>query len=355
MNLKKVSNSFWWVWAFIPFLNWVSWLHLSLVCSVRKYYLHCIAFLIPNVIVIIASNTDQSEQTTPIEGIIAVVWLAAWIYGIVSTLKEKKKLISVLPSGAQKEEESHSTQKQESLSDYKIQETSSCINSKDSRSIQVEVSKEHLITSTNKSKHGLFTTRNLSGRSIFLIVCACLAIIVIGGLLGFWDDETQSSHNETSITLQNTQSPSTQNTTPSSQVSSTQSVEQDSYRDELIEDTSEQYWINGSARSIGYRKFEVDIETNIPGSFQLGASFQLQGQDPEDLFIGTQFIRVPISNGAATFIIDGTYITFPEDGLPPGDYWIRVIFSHYWSDNSNVVRATKIDSIIEYLIPVRID
>jgi hypothetical protein len=108
------------------------------------------------------------------------------------------------------------------------------------------------------------------------------------------------------------------------------------------------YWIKVKPTVMGRYTVDVEIETNIPGSIVLSASLALQGQKPQDTFIGTEFIRVPITNGKGKATIDGRKRTFPYGSkLPAGDYDVEVSFYPRWSDNSATANAAGINDTIK--------
>lgn len=108
------------------------------------------------------------------------------------------------------------------------------------------------------------------------------------------------------------------------------------------------YWIKVKPTVTSRYTVDVEIETNIPGSIVLSASLALQGQKPHDTFIGTNFIRVPITNGKGKATIDGRKRTSPYGSkLPAGDYDVEVSFYPRWSDNSAAANAAGINDTIE--------
>ncbi len=111
---------------------------------------------------------------------------------------------------------------------------------------------------------------------------------------------------------------------------------------------SGKYWINVKATATGRYTVDVEIETNIPGAIVLSASLALKGQKPQDIFIGTDFIRVPVSNGKAKATIDGSKLAMPLGSkLPAGEYDVEVSFHPRWSENSVAANAAKISDSIK--------
>jgi hypothetical protein len=108
------------------------------------------------------------------------------------------------------------------------------------------------------------------------------------------------------------------------------------------------FWIKVKPTVRDRYTVDVEIETNIPGSVVLSANLALQGQKPQDTFIGTQFIRVPITNAKGKATIDGRKRTFPYGSeLPAGDYYVEVSFYPGWSENSAAANAAGINDTIE--------
>jgi hypothetical protein len=111
---------------------------------------------------------------------------------------------------------------------------------------------------------------------------------------------------------------------------------------------AENYMIRIKATITGNYTVDVKIATNIPGSIVLSANLALQGQEPDDTFIGTEFIRVPITDGTGKATIDGSMRTLPHGSkLPAGDYDVEVSFHPRWPDNSAAAKAAGIKDTIE--------
>ena len=111
---------------------------------------------------------------------------------------------------------------------------------------------------------------------------------------------------------------------------------------------SGEYWINVKATPTDRYTVDVKIETNIPGAIVLAVTLALKGQSPQETFIGTNFIRVPVSGGKAKATIDGSKRAMPHGSkLPAGDYDVEVSFYPRWSENKVAASAAKINDTIE--------
>ena len=101
------------------------------------------------------------------------------------------------------------------------------------------------------------------------------------------------------------------------------------------------------ATSTGRYTVDVEIKTNIPGSIVLAVSLALRGQKPQDTFIGTDFIRVPVMDGKAKVTIDGRKRAIPYGSkLPAGDYNVEVSFYPRWPQNEVAAREANINDTI---------
>ncbi len=110
---------------------------------------------------------------------------------------------------------------------------------------------------------------------------------------------------------------------------------------------SGEYWINVKANPIGRYTVDVEIETNIPGAIVLAVDLALKDQNPQDTFIGTSFIRVPVSGGKARATIDGSKrAVLHGSKLPAGTYDVEASFYPRWSENKDAASAAKINDTI---------
>lgn len=86
------------------------------------------------------------------------------------------------------------------------------------------------------------------------------------------------------------------------------------------------------AVSQGDTKVEFTITTNIPTPVEVMAGVALQGQKPDDVFIGHSE-RITLEGPETTFILDTTQASEP---LPTGEYFAEVNFYNRWgSENGN--------------------
>ena len=108
------------------------------------------------------------------------------------------------------------------------------------------------------------------------------------------------------------------------------------------------YFIKVKAIPTGKYTVDVEIETDIPGKFVLAVDLTIENQKPEDICIGTQFIKVPVSEGKAMATVDCTKGTLPPDSkLPAGNYDVRATFYHRWKENRVVAKKANIQGKIE--------
>ena len=115
------------------------------------------------------------------------------------------------------------------------------------------------------------------------------------------------------------------------------------------------YWIRVKPKVTGPFSVEARISTNIPGSVVLSADLALRGQKPDDTFIGTSFVRVPVVDGQARVTIDGSVDSLPLGvPLPKGAYYLEVAFYPLWSENAESARKAGISKIVETKVAVRL-
>jgi len=107
-----------------------------------------------------------------------------------------------------------------------------------------------------------------------------------------------------------------------------------------------QYWIKVKATPKGPYIVDVAIETNIPGKIVLAVNLALKGQNPDkDVFIGTDFIRVPVLGGKAKTTVK--QVSPGGSKLPKGNYYVEAGFYPRWSENEVAASAAKINDTIE--------
>lgn len=113
---------------------------------------------------------------------------------------------------------------------------------------------------------------------------------------------------------------------------------------------SGQYKINVKANPTGPATVDIEIGTDIPGNFNLAASLSLKGLKPDDTFIGTSFMRVPVSMGKAKCTIDGSdkkHVRPHGSKLPKGEYDVEISFYPRWKENQKAAKAASISDTIE--------
>ncbi|MGE0083313.1 MAG: hypothetical protein AB7S75_02725 [Desulfococcaceae bacterium] len=99
-------------------------------------------------------------------------------------------------------------------------------------------------------------------------------------------------------------------------------------------DAAEIYWIKVKPSVTGPFTVDVEIQTNIQEPAIFSLSLEIEGQKPNDTFIGTGIIKVPIADGKGRATIDGTKNVFPFGSrLPSGNYNVEASFHPLWSEN----------------------
>ena len=92
---------------------------------------------------------------------------------------------------------------------------------------------------------------------------------------------------------------------------------------------------------VGPSEVEVEIRSNIPGTIEVMLGLGLAGQDPDDVFIGTNK-RIRIENGRAI-------ATIGKPGLPSGKYEVEVSFYPRWGPQDSTAKAAGVNSEIHAL------
>ena len=106
-----------------------------------------------------------------------------------------------------------------------------------------------------------------------------------------------------------------------------------------------EYWIKVSAESTGRYTVEATIDSNIPEEVTLSATLSLRGQKPDEVFIGTNFKRIPFSGEQAIVQIDGQEGS-TGNPLPAGEYDVEVAFHPRWKENRSIAELLKITESI---------
>ena len=111
---------------------------------------------------------------------------------------------------------------------------------------------------------------------------------------------------------------------------------------------ADNYWIRVKPAVTGPFTVDVSVETNIPGQPVLSGSLALKGLKPQDTFIGTDFIHIPIVNGKGNDSIDALKKGYPIGlRLPAGTYNVEVTFHPRWKENKESASKAGIREPIE--------
>ena len=82
---QSMSRSLWMVWALIPLLNGVAWLHAGILTHVRRYFLY---FGLYSMVLVAAmvelSITGEEETSDPMAAVALVAWLGGLVHVLVS-------------------------------------------------------------------------------------------------------------------------------------------------------------------------------------------------------------------------------------------------------------------------------
>jgi len=113
--------------------------------------------------------------------------------------------------------------------------------------------------------------------------------------------------------------------------------------------------IEMTATVTGPYTVEAAIRTNLPDGVVLAVSLELQGMVPQDPFIGTNYVRVPVQQGAGKVLLDGTKQAMPFGSkLPTGLYDVVVKFYPKWTENGALSKAAGIKDECEARAAVRL-
>lgn len=106
------------------------------------------------------------------------------------------------------------------------------------------------------------------------------------------------------------------------------------------------YTLQVTPRATGRYTVDIAIKTNLPPGAVLSISLGLAGQKPNDVFIGTDFVRATVQNGRAHAVIDGEKIAMPHGSkLPAGTYDVEVNFYPLWRENRALGLAQGLESV----------
>lgn len=112
-------------------------------------------------------------------------------------------------------------------------------------------------------------------------------------------------------------------------------------------EAAEKYWIKVTHSVTGPFTVDAEIQTNIQTPVVFSLSLALSGLKPDDIFIGTDFISVPIVGGRGKATVDGTKVYPYGSNLPSGTYDVKVSFHPRWSENRAVASKLGIKDTIE--------
>lgn len=102
-----------------------------------------------------------------------------------------------------------------------------------------------------------------------------------------------------------------------------------------------EYEIQVSAVELGPTKVEVTTTTNLPLPVQVMAGVSLQGQKPEETWIGFNQ-KITLKTDTQTFVLD-----FPKKPLPTGIYDVEATFYPRWGAKNGNSIASQIGKNIE--------
>ncbi len=105
--------------------------------------------------------------------------------------------------------------------------------------------------------------------------------------------------------------------------------------------SDEEYMIDVKVEELGPTKVRFTTSTNLPLPVQVMAGVSLQGQNPDDTWIGFNE-RVTLKNKDQTFTL-----SFPQKPLPKGQFDAEVAFYPRWGAKDGNPVAAKIGSNIE--------
>lgn len=117
----------------------------------------------------------------------------------------------------------------------------------------------------------------------------------------------------------------------------------------------EDYWIKVNPTVIDAYQVEVQVETNIPGPMVLAARLALTGVKPDEPFVGTGFIRLPVSKDQGKITLHVEKHAMPRGTrMFSGTYDVEVFFYASWPDNTQACKRTGIADTLKVSAPVRL-
>lgn len=115
------------------------------------------------------------------------------------------------------------------------------------------------------------------------------------------------------------------------------------------------WWIKAEGHSTSSTTVEVEIDSNLPDGAVLAVDLSLQGQDDDDVFIGTSFKKVSIRDGAAHLTLDGSKSVYPRNSnLPSGTYDLAATFHPRWDENKRIASSIGVKEEISGVGSVRL-
>lgn len=95
-------------------------------------------------------------------------------------------------------------------------------------------------------------------------------------------------------------------------------------------------------------KIQVDITTDFPDGSVLSVSISKHGLGDDDIFVGTDFIKVPVKNGSASVLIDAEKRARPSiAAITKGKYELDVTFYPRWKENKLIADNLGIKEPVE--------
>jgi hypothetical protein len=115
------------------------------------------------------------------------------------------------------------------------------------------------------------------------------------------------------------------------------------------------YWIKVQPTVIDAYQVEAAVTTNIPGPMVLAARLALAGVHPDDPFVGTGFMRLPVEKDSGKMTLHLEKHAMPRGArMFSGTYDVEIFFYASWPDNTEAVKRTGIADTIKVSVPVRL-
>lgn len=118
---------------------------------------------------------------------------------------------------------------------------------------------------------------------------------------------------------------------------------------------ADDYWIKVQPTVIDAYQVDAAVTTNIPGPMVLAARLSLAGVKPDDPFVGTGFVRLPVEKDSGKITVHVEKHAMPRGTrMFSGTYDVEIFFYASWPDNTDVVNRTGIADTIKVTAPVRL-